>query len=193
LRRSGFDFTQHIATLVSDVVLRVPELGHVDTDRIAFSFSQARKRVLHGLQASLTPLRFEGGARQGVYHGRKMAVQQLLAPSGEEMLYILTFYLPRFLDLSFDEKLLTVFHELWHISERCDGDLRRHAGRCYAHSHSQAEYDAQLVPLVDAYLATCRDEPLVGFLRLNFEQLKSRYGSVYGVRLARPKLIPISA
>ena len=71
-------------------------------------------------------------------------IQRLFDSKGQEFLYILTFYLPRFMDLSFREKLITVFHELWHISPQFDGDLRRHPGRCYAHTSSQKEYDAEM-------------------------------------------------
>lgn len=187
----GFDFTSHMRRLVADIVDRVPELGHINTDDVAFSFSQTRKRVMHGMQASLTPLRFEGGAREGLYHGRRMSVQMLRDPNGREMLYILTFYLPRFQDLDFSEKLLTIFHELWHISPHFDGDLRRHPGRCYAHSRSQAEYDAQLVPFVRQYLADQPSESLRAFLHLDFDSLQKQFGSVFGVKLPRPKLIPI--
>ena len=56
---------------------------------------------------------------------------------GVEMMYILKFYLPRFQNESFEEKLTTIFHELWHISGDFNGDIRRHAGRCYVHTSSE--------------------------------------------------------
>ena len=86
--------------------------------------------------ASLTPLRFAGGQRHTLRRGRQWTLQRV-CEDGREMLYILNFYLPRFLDLPLDEKLTTVVHELWHIGPRFDGDLRRFGGRCYAHSGSQ--------------------------------------------------------
>ena len=39
--------------LCADMVGRLPELGHIDLDRVQVSFIQARKRVRHGLWASL--------------------------------------------------------------------------------------------------------------------------------------------
>ena len=53
----GFDFTSHVRAVCESLVERLPELDHVDLSRVAISFAQARKRVLHGLQASLTPMR----------------------------------------------------------------------------------------------------------------------------------------
>ena len=97
------------------------------------------------------------------------------------MLYILNFYLPRFLDLPLDEKLTTVAHELWHIGPRFDGDLRRFRGRCYAHSGSQRKYDAQVKRLVAAWLAAA---PPAGM----FEFLSSCLSRV--VRPARPHFRP---
>ena len=63
-----------------------------------------------------------------------------------------SFYLPRFMNLDFREKLITVLHELWHISPDFNGDIRRHAGRYHAHTHSQAEYDAEMGVLADRWL-----------------------------------------
>ena len=59
----------------------------------------------------------------------------------------MTFCLPRFLDQTFEEKLLTVFHELFHIGPSFDGDLRRHPGRYAVHTHSKAQYDSHMAAL----------------------------------------------
>jgi hypothetical protein len=109
-----------------------------------------------------------------------------------EMLYLVTFCLPRFLDQDFDDKFITLFHELYHISPHFEGDLRRHEGRYALHSHSKREYDAQMAHLARAYLAGGPDRALHDFLRLNFAQLAHRHGSVLGVVVPRPRLIPVT-
>ena len=58
---AGFDFTRHIRLLAADMVARLPELARIDLEQVAIRFCQARKAVRHGIQASLTPLRFAGG------------------------------------------------------------------------------------------------------------------------------------
>lgn len=189
--RPGFDFTAHIRRLCADMVVRLPELGHIDLDRVAITFRQARKRVTYGIQASLTPLRFEGGSPHAVRRGRKWAVQRLYDAQGREMLYVLSIYLPRFMEHPLREKLVTLVHELWHISPHFDGDLRRHPGRCYAHSHSQSQYDAEMGRLVDRWLALSPDEELYAFLRHSFGELHQSHGSIHGVRIPLPKLIPV--
>ncbi len=175
----------------ADMAARLEELQHVDLGRVAFSFCQARKPVAHGMYASLTPLRFAGGAMEVARGGRRWRVQRLLAPSGRELLYILNFYLPRFLNLSFRAKLTTVLHELWHVSPRFDGDVRRFAGRCYAHSGSQKRFDALAEALAGRWLALRPPEPLYDFLRCDFAELARRYGRIYGQRVRAPKLIRV--
>ena len=188
----GFDFTGRMSALCREIV-RLPQLRHVDMQRVAVSFSQARKRVNYGLYAALTPMRFEDGAATTMRQGRPFCVQKLRADDGREILYILSFYLPRFMDLDFHEKLVTIFHELWHISPKFDGDLRRHPGRCYVHSESQKKYDARMAQLADAWLALKPPPSCYHFLQYNFDQLHRRYSGVYGVKIPQPKLIPLAS
>ena len=107
------------------------------------------------------------------------------------MLYLVTFCLPRFLEQKFDDKLITLFHELYHIGAAFDGDLRRHEGRYAYHSHSKCRYDAHMAQLARAYLSNGADQPLFSFLRLDFGQLEHRHGSVVGVVVPRPRLLPV--
>jgi predicted metallopeptidase len=187
----GFDFTRHVRRLCDDLVHRLPELGHVDLSRVAISFAQTRKAVDHGLYASLTPMRFAGGSRETFRRGRRWTVQRLVDSSGREMLYLLSFYLPRFLNQTFRHKLTTVIHELWHISPRFDGDLRRFDGRCYAHSGSQKAYDAQVERLADRWLALEPPAAVYDFLRHDFRELTRLHGRVYGTKIRTPKMIPV--
>jgi hypothetical protein len=173
------------------MVLRLPELAHIDLNRVAIAFRQTRKPVRHGLFASLTPMRFEAGELTGVRRGQRYAVQRLFAEDGREMLYILNVYLPRLMDIEFREKLITILHELWHISPQFDGDLRRHAGRCHVHSHSQVQYDAEMGRLVDRWLASDPPAEIYDFLRLSFRKLLARHGGIRGMRIPQPKLIPL--
>jgi len=185
-----FDFTDHAQRLCEDICRRVEQLQHVDMSRVAISFAQVRSRSRYGLQASLTPLRFENGALSGIRQGRRYRMQRLFDARGRELLYILTFYLPRFLNHPLPEKIETVIHELWHISPRCDGDLRRFAGRCYAHGASQKDYDAVVARLARQWWSLAPPAEVYGFLEHDFSQLQRRFGRVMGMRVAQPKLLP---
>jgi hypothetical protein len=191
LAHRPFDFSGHVRRLCADIVRRCPELGHIDVSRLLFGMTQARSGQAHGLQARVTPLRFRHGRltrhrRDGAYQVQRYFVGQ------REMLYLVTFCLPRFLDQDFDDKFITLFHELYHISPNFEGDLRRHEGRYALHSHSKREYDAHMAHMARAYLAGGPDRALHDFLRLNFAQLRHRHGSVLGVVVPRPRLIPIT-
>jgi hypothetical protein len=186
----SFDFTLRIRSVCGDMVERLPELGHIDLTKVAICFCQARKAVPHGIFASLTPLRFKDGATTMVRRGRTYAVQRVRDEHGREMLYLMSFYLPRFQNLDLREKLITILHELWHISPDFNGDIRRHAGRYHAHSRSQCEYDRQMGLLADRWLAASPPEGLWSFLRHDFGELIAREGRVVGLKMARPRLIP---
>ncbi len=188
----GFDFIGHIRRLCEDLVARTPELAHIDMSRVLVASSQVRNSHRQGIYASLTPLRFPGGRNVLIRRGQPYTLQRVVDPSGREMLYILRFYLPRFADLKFKEKMTTIMHELWHISPEFNGDLRRHRGRFYAHGRSQKAYDAHAARLVERYLAQNPPAELYDFLQYSFHQLQSRYGPVYGLRVPRPRLIPVS-
>lgn len=187
---SPFDFSAAMSRLCDDITGRLDDFLHIDMSRVAVGFAQTRSRALHGLQAKLTPMRFEGGTLITHRYGRTWTVQRLYY-NKREMLYLLTFYLPRFLDQSFREKMITILHELYHISPRFDGDIRRFEGRYHVHSHSQQEYDAQMAELAAQYLEMQPDPSLYSFLRHNFQTLSKLHGGVLGLQFPVPKLVPL--
>ena len=190
LARPSFDFTAAMRAVCAEMVARTPDLCHIRLDEVAICFCQARNREPYGMYASLTPLRFAGGALTTVRRRQRFGLQKLLDAGGREMLYILSFYLPRFMDLPLSEKLITIFHELWHISPQFNGDIRRHPGKCFAHTRSQKHYDAQMGALADRWLATGPPAELWSFLLLTCEQLHKAHGPIVGLRVAKPRLIP---
>jgi predicted metallopeptidase len=185
-----FDFCDHLRRLCADVVRQTPEFRHIDVSRLLFSVIQARGGRRCGLQARVTPLRFRHGALTRRRRGVDYQVQRFFV-DGREMLYLVSFCLPRFLDQDFDDKFITLFHELYHIGPQFDGDLRRHDGRCALHTHSKRLYDSYMAELARAYLSNGADRSLHGFLRLNFAQLEHRHSAVVGAVVPRPRLAPV--
>lgn len=187
----GFDFTQHMRRLCAALVADLAELRHIELDLVGIRFCQVRKAVRHGMLASLTPLRFEGGARTSRRRGGSWQIESVRDAAGRELLYLLSFYLPRFCDYPFAEKLATVVHELWHIGPQFDGDIRRHPGRCYAHSARQRDFDAHAAGLAEKWLAQAPPESSYAFLRGSFRDLVRRHGAVIGHRIRTPRLVRI--
>lgn len=187
-----FDISEAIRVVCQDIVTNCADFSHVDMKRMIISFSQSRSEVNRGLLARLTPLRFPGGARECVQGPHRYRVQRYLI-DGVEMRYLLTLCLPRFLNLSFGEKMLTLFHELYHIAPNFAGDLRQLPGRCPLHGPSKKAYDAHMARLLRAYLADRQPKPALLFLRHNFATLAREHGGVQGIVVPRPRSIPLGA
>lgn len=186
----GFNFSAAIEKVCRDMIARLPEFSHIDFDRVAVSIVQARRNTTHGIYASLTPLRFEGGKTETRKRGKRFLVQRLHDRQGIEYLYILSIYLPRFQQTSLEEKVATLLHELWHISPDFNGDIRRFSGRNYAHGNSQKKYDAQMERFAQQWLAADPPTALYDFLELDFHELVAERGRIFGTRWPAPKLIP---
>ena len=185
-----FDFCVHVQRLVMDIARRCPDFRHLEVPRILVSVTQARAGSKYGLQARVTPLRFAKGHLVRQRRGVPFHIQRYFL-GDHEFLYLMTFCLPRYLDQEFDQKFVTLFHELYHISPAFDGDLRRHEGRYQFHSHSQRDYDHHMAHCARDYLASGSDPNLHGFLRMSFAQLQQRHGTVTGIVVPRPKIIPL--
>lgn len=187
---AGFDFSARMRLLCEDISARCPDLSHIDSRAVLYTITPSRSQSPYGLQARVTPMRFRDGQLTRRFHGVIYQVQRYYY-NGHEQLYLVTFVLPRFLNQSFDEKLITIVHELYHISEHFNGDIRRHPGRCSAHSHSKKEYDRHMAVIVREYLRTNPNPALFDWLRPSGRELAAMYGPVQGAYVPRPKLIPV--
>lgn len=188
---SGFDITSALSSVCEDLVSRVSDLQHIEMSRVALSFCQTRRGTAHGMLAKLTPLRFQAGQLTTFRDGQFWTIQRLLS-QGVEQRYILSVYLPRFFDLPFEQKLNTLIHELYHISPRFDGDIRRFTGRCFAHSSSHRAYDEIVEMLLRGYLRVrSRRSRLLSFLHHDFSSLRQKHGQIRGNRIPIPRLIPV--
>ncbi len=184
-----FDFTGPMEALVEDVVRRLPALAHVRTDTLLVTLSRARRGGLSGTYARIFPLRFEHGALRSTRRvGRERHTYEMpsLVHEGRSILYIVTFLLPRFQNLTFEQKIATVIHELYHVSERCDGDIRRLPGKNFAHGHSRQAYDRKMEALAAEYLAHPEHRAVTEFLKPRFHTLEARHGGIAGRRFSPP-------
>lgn len=189
MKTPTFDYTTAIAAVCGDICFRVPELRHIDMSRVAVGFSQTKNSAPYGIFASATPLRFENGERFYERHGRLWTVQRLFRPDGVEYLYILYFYVPRFIELPLSQKLDTIVHELYHVNPLFNGDLRRFAGRRFAHG-SKRRYDQTVNRLTQYWLRQDPPENLWDFLCYNYRDITAKYGKVMGTRIPAPRIIP---
>ncbi len=178
-----FDYTSALRGVCRDICAKTPIFQRYDLDYVGFAFRTSRNDSMSGVFASLTPLRFEGGATATFRRGAFWKAPDVFDASGRfKLLYILTIYAPRFLNLSLKDKIETLTHELYHISPAFDGDLRRFQGRKYAHGASRKSYDAVVAERADAWLATDPSPQIWGFLSCDAAELTRRFGKIGGWR-----------
>jgi len=185
------NLTHEMERLIAAIVRQVEEFNHIDPDRVMVCVSTTRGGGIHGTYAKIHPLRFENGSRTTLVRRRRGASLYEIPPvtrQGMEMLYIIYFLVPRFLNLPLREKLITVFHELYHVSPAFDGDIRRFPGKNYAHGSSRKKFNVLMAELVESFLGTTENLKTVEFLEGDMEAIRSRYCALVGRRMAAPKL-----
>jgi hypothetical protein len=180
-----FDFSLQMERLVQDITRRTPAFSCIDPSRVLFCIAQARNGCSAGIHAQVMPLRFEGG-RKTCQFGPWVYRMPTLRRNGREMLYVVYFYLPRFLGGPSPRKLQIVFHELYHISPRFNGDLRRFPGRKFFHGPSEKAYDRTVSQIMETYLARPGRNGCADFLEHSFTSLERRFGQVMGYSVQAP-------
>lgn len=186
----SIDLSAACAALAADICRRVPELGHIDPERILICLSRSRADGDHGVYARIAPLRFDAGAQEKTRRrGRYIETFRMptLAHEGRDILYLIYLMLPRFLRLSFEQKLNTIIHELYHVAEAFDGDLRRFPGRNYAHGSSRQGYNRIIARLQQQYLAHHPEPHLLEFLHLEEESWRSGHTRLTGLTVPLPR------
>lgn len=178
--QAAYNLTDDVALVVHLLSKRVARLSHLRPAQIIHGITQARNRSTYGVFAECHGLRFKHGAREMV-SGRHGWVWPEVRVRGQEILYYITYFLPRFLDQSPTERLNTLIHELWHISPKFNGDLRRFPGRNEFHGSS---FDRDVHSLCEEAIAVL-DAERFPFLRWSFDEIVSRFGGVVGARLKR--------
>ena len=184
------NLTGELERLIRDITARTPELQHITAEKLLVCVSTGRT-TRGGSLAKIHPLRFPGGEKSvRTRRGRRsvLCTMPSITHQGEEMLYVIYFLVPRFLELSFREKLITIFHELYHVSPACDGDIRRFPGRNYAHGSSTKNYNLLMGKLVDSYLELLPDRSALAFLEGDLPALRSRHKAIVARRLQAPRI-----
>ncbi len=130
------NITRAVRAVIQDVARRLPEFSHVKGSRILVVAGEAR-RASWGTIRPLGPVDRPSG-------------KPVVRVKGRQMLYVVTLRPRWFRVASFEKRVETILHEIFHISKRFDGTL--HTGR--RHATLRADFDKRLGPLVKRYLAT---------------------------------------
>jgi predicted metallopeptidase len=188
---STLNLTLELERLIAHITGQVGEFCHIDSRRVLVCVSSTRSGGVHGTYAKIHPLRFEDGTRcKTIRRGVRKHDYEMprITHRGVEMLYVVYFLVPRFLNLPFREKLITLFHELFHISAEFNGDIRRFPGKNYAHGSSTKKYNAYMGKLVDTYLGNLTDRSILSFLEGDMEEIRGRFKAIVGRKMAAPRI-----
>lgn len=171
-------YSEHIQRLISDIVSRVPIFSHINVDQIMVSVSYARNSSMDGVWAELYPMKYQNGhysirERKGnviyLYKTDRLHIGQ------REILYILYLMMPRFQNLSFNQKLKTLFHELYHISPGFDGKLRQIHSRFIYHGSRNDLFERNISWWVNDYMNRGILLKEADILKYSWSGLKRKY------------------
>lgn len=140
------DLTAGLRSAAEDIVARVPELGHIDLERVHFAvfYSRHAKRILTFARCYPLPI----GVRKRGRHSYRL--ETVTTEYGKKARYIVAFAWERFWSLSPRDRLETLVHELFHISPSFDGTLRQFGDK--VHGKGLDWFDTIVYALSELYL-----------------------------------------
>lgn len=185
--RPSINITDNLEHVADDICRRLPELSHVNPRRILFCLTRARQSSPGGTYAKIIPMRFPDASPLKTSGGKLFSLPQIPTAEGD-VLYLIYVYVPRFFTLPFERRLLTLIHELYHIAPAFDGTIRRIGSR--AHGASREQFNANLQPMVERYLAGNPPEELFVLLRGDLNAL-AREATLVGRSLPLPKAVMV--
>jgi predicted metallopeptidase len=180
-------------TAIMELIVRSsPSLTHIDASRVLVCIGSNRQGRAGGIYGKLVPLKFENGSEVLRHKGTLYGIPEI-SHNNRSLLYIMYFYMPRFFDLSWPEKVRVMFHELYHISPLFNGDIRRMGKVKIAHGHSKRHYDSLYEKELRSFLDHIRITPHIEFLKMDTKSLFHRYKQVTGVRMKKPRPVTVKA
>ena len=204
------NYTEHLTTLMRDIVARVPTLSFIDM-RDVLVFARFGRAGSEGAFATCHCLNLPA-AEPGYFFWRDRETGEMtrrsewfvtkspvvMLDSEAQIKYLLSFTLPRFCDQSLTRsrkerfyrratdgwvaKLDTVIHELYHIDPAHQGIRRMENGdgSVCASGHHGGDFFTHVATMVSEYLDSKPDPEVYDFLRHDFEALDARHGGVSG-------------
>jgi len=177
-RRCQFDYTAHIEHVIRCWCQLYPQLQHIDMDRVAVSVVKCRSPRAEAPYATIASLRYPNGPALETGR-RRIWPMPAVMKNEKEALYHLRIFLPRFHDLSGEEKVAAILRELHRIHPKFNGELRDSGRKRWAHSPARRTFGVTFDSVVyDIHARCCAVYEL--FLNCSFETLLERFGSIYG-------------
>jgi hypothetical protein len=184
----GFRVAHEVARLIGEIRSATARFAFVDPTRVAVAAARCRSRSRYGTFAAVYPLRFAGGSTS-VVRGRTTWHLPRYVRGDRGMLYLLCVYVPRFFSLDPRARLGVIFHELFHMTDAFDGQLRKFSGYRSAHGQSVRHFESHFQAEVDAFVAMGRTRHFRPLLEYSVPRLTREYGGILAANVPRPRLL----
>jgi hypothetical protein len=183
------NITDTLTVITEHIISVTPLFQHIDMSRCLVLLSTNRKKTRSAIFGKVVPLRFKDGEDTTLYRGTLFQMPRVTV-NQRDLLYLIYYYMPRFIDLPAEEKLNVMFHELYHISPLFNGDIRRMGEKKAAHGHSRDHYDSLYSDELREYLKIVRETPFMKFLNMNSKALFKHF-KITANRMKIPKPVKI--
>jgi len=183
-------YTDLVNLIIRDITERVPELAHIQPDRVAVVASARSSGHAYGNLATCCGLRCDEQPTFSIWTRprscRIVAVSRWFSYrmprvmlDGRERIYLIMLRLPRLL---LHNPLPILVHELYHVGERFDRSMRpvRHG----------APFDREVQRLVRRWLDSCPSE-LTRLAQMRLPELERRFGAVLAHALPGLARLPL--
>jgi predicted metallopeptidase len=190
LKRQKINLTDILTDLIRQITTHSHFYSYIDTSKVVVCLGSNKRNGRGAIYGKLVPLRFQNGSDILSFKGRNYTIPDIVN-NGLSQLYVLYFYLPRFFNLSAEEKLKVIFHELYHISPEFNGDIRRMGSVKKAHGSSKKRFDLKFEKEVQLFYEYISKTPYIDFLKMDSKSLHTNY-RIYARRMTIPKPVIVT-
>lgn len=184
------NITDILTLIIHNMIKTTNEFKSFDINKILICCASNRKDFKGATYGKLLPLRFKDGSEIIKHNGRFYTIPKVKI-NNIEILYIIYFYIPKFINLSAKDKVNVMFHELYHINPEFNGDIRRMGKFKSAHGHSRKSFEEKYIEFADTFFTGIKETPYYNFLQMNSEDIQNQFKKIKYQRMKsiRPVLL----
>lgn len=188
---SNLNITLMLENLIDQASQRYDIFNHIKIENIIVSLSTNRKNSRRSYTyGKCVPLKFKDGADFTYQRGVKFQIPEVVE-NGNIILYALSFFNPRFFELTSEEKLRVIFHEMYHISPDFNGDIRRFGRSGSAHGSSRKKFDSFFEKEQNDFYNFLANSDILKILEMPYNELFSSFNNIFFNRFKPPKPFPV--
>lgn len=185
--KNAINITDCLTAITASVINSSPLFCNFDINRILICTSSNKSNSRGNIYGKLVPLKFKNGEDTLRYNNKYYKMPSIKF-NDNTLLYVIYFYVPKFFDLSVKDKLNVIFHELYHINQDFNGDIRRMGEFKKAHGFSRKNFDLNYEDELNSYYNLLKqNDKAFSFLNMNMDSIKKNYTKIYSQKMKLPK------